>query len=134
MEQRNQFQQQRGAASLLVSGDQERRPSRRHHRRRLPPRVRNYHEFGGSSFEKAQAQKIAKEQGVTPTQTACAWILQAPGVTAPIIGATKTHHLKQAFESVDVKLSAEEVQALEKPYRPHPVLGHEQPRPSKMLK
>jgi len=91
--------------------------------------------FHDDDFEiAAVAQKIAKEHGVTPTQIACAWILQAPGVTAPIIGATKSHHLKQAFEAVDIKLSAEEVRALEKPYRPHPFLGHEQPQAAKMLK
>jgi aryl-alcohol dehydrogenase (NADP+) len=91
--------------------------------------------FHDDDFEVAAvAQKIAKEHGVTPTQIACAWILQAPGVTAPIIGATKTHHLKQAFEAVDIKLTAEEVRALEKPYRPHPIVGHEQARAATMLK
>jgi 1-deoxyxylulose-5-phosphate synthase len=91
--------------------------------------------FHDDDFEVAAvAQKIAKEHGVTPTQIACAWILQAPGVTAPIIGATKTHHLKQAFEAVDIKFSAKEVRALEKPYRPHPILGREQARAAKMLK
>jgi aryl-alcohol dehydrogenase-like predicted oxidoreductase len=49
-------------------------------------------------------------------------------VTAPIIGATKTHHLKQIFEAVDIRLSVEEVDELEKPYRPHPIIGHEQAR------
>src|SRR5258708_15022237 len=91
--------------------------------------------FDDNDFDIAVAtQKVAKEHGVTPTQIACAWILQAPGVTAPIIGATKTHHLKQAFEAVDIKLSAEEVRALEKPYRPHPILCLEQPPSAKMLK
>ena len=79
-------------------------------------------------------QKIAKERGVTPTQLACAWILQAPGVTAPIVGATKTHHLKQVFDAVDIKLSAEEVAAMEEPYRPHPIVGYEHPNPRKMVK
>jgi len=60
-----------------------------------------------------------------PTQIVCAWILQAPGVTAPIIGATKTHHLQEIFATVDITLSAEEVAAIEQPYRPHPILGHE---------
>jgi aryl-alcohol dehydrogenase-like predicted oxidoreductase len=55
-------------------------------------------------------------------------------VTAPIIGATKAHHLKEIFAVVEVKLTAEEVAALEKLYRPHPVSGHEQPSPSKMVK
>lgn len=81
----------------------------------------------------AVVQQLAKERGITPTQLACAWILHAPGVTAPIIGATKTHHLKQIFATVDMKLSQEEVEAMEKPYRPHPISGHEQPNPKKMV-
>jgi 1-deoxyxylulose-5-phosphate synthase len=91
--------------------------------------------FGDNDFAVADAvAKVAKERGVTPTQIACAWILAAPGVTAPIIGATKTHHLKELFEAVDIKLGAEEIATLEKPYQPHPIIGHEQPRPAKMLK
>jgi aryl-alcohol dehydrogenase (NADP+) len=78
-------------------------------------------------------EQIAKERSVTPSQVACAWILQAPGVSAPIIGATKIGHLKEAIAAVDVKLTADEIAALEKPYRPHPILGHEQPRPSRMV-
>ena len=77
-------------------------------------------------------ESIAKERGITPSQVACAWILQAPGVSAPIIGATKINHLKEAISAVDVKLSADEVKALQKPYRPHPILGHTQPEPSRM--
>ena len=76
---------------------------------------------------------IAKERGITPSQVACAWILQAPGVSAPIIGATKINHLKEAISAVDVKLSSDEVKALQKPYRPHPILGHTQPEPSRMV-
>ena len=49
-------------------------------------------------------EQVAKERGVTPSQIACAWILQAPGVTAPIIGATKLAHLKEAIEAVEIKL------------------------------
>jgi len=78
-------------------------------------------------------ERIARERSVTPSQIACAWILQAPGVTAPIIGATRLSHLKEAIAAVDVKLTADEVAALEKPYRPHPILGHEQPRPARMI-
>jgi 1-deoxyxylulose-5-phosphate synthase len=91
--------------------------------------------FREDDFAVADAvAKVAKAHGVTPTQIACAWILQAPGVTAPIIGATKTHHLKELFEATEIKLSAEEVSAIEKPYRPHPILGHEQPKPSRMVR
>jgi aryl-alcohol dehydrogenase (NADP+) len=78
------------------------------------------------------AAQVAKERGVSSTQIACAWILQAPGVTAPIIGATKTPQLKELFDAVEIKLSKEEVAALEKPYLPHPIIGHEQPQASKM--
>lgn len=75
---------------------------------------------------------IARQRGVSPGQIACAWILQAPGVTAPIIGATNAGHLKDLIASVDLKLTPEEVEALEKPYRPHPILGHPQPTPKQM--
>jgi aryl-alcohol dehydrogenase (NADP+) len=77
--------------------------------------------------------KVAKQRGVTSTQIACAWILQSPGVTSPIIGATKTHHLKELFDAVEIKLTAEEVAAVEKPYQPHPIIGHEQPHASRMV-
>lgn len=78
-------------------------------------------------------RKVANERGATPAQIACAWILGAPGVTAPIVGATKTRHLKEIFEATDIKLSAEEVEALERPYRQHPIIGHTQPQAVKML-
>jgi 1-deoxyxylulose-5-phosphate synthase len=82
----------------------------------------------------AAVTKVAKERGVSPTQIACAWILAAPGVTAPIVGATKIRHLIELFEAVDLNLSAQEIEALGKPYRPHPIIGHEQPQAAKMLK
>ncbi len=86
-------------------------------------------------FEVAAAvEKIAASRGLTPSQVALAWILQAPGVTAPIIGATVLNHLTESFKAVDVKLSEEEVAALEKPYRPHPILGHEQPHAARMVR
>jgi aryl-alcohol dehydrogenase-like predicted oxidoreductase len=68
--------------------------------------------------------EIADGRGVKPAQVALAWLLQKPGVTAPIIGATKPHHLEDALGALDVELSPEEVQRLEEPYVPHPVLGH----------
>ena len=72
---------------------------------------------------------IAGQKGVSPAQVACAWVLQAPGVTAPIIGATKPQQLKELIASVDLTLTPDEVVALEKPYRAHPVLGHAPPTP-----
>jgi aryl-alcohol dehydrogenase (NADP+) len=91
--------------------------------------------FRADDFEVAAAvEKVARERGVSPTQVACAWILQAPGVTAPIIGATKTNHLKELFDAVEIKLNAEEVKTIEAPYKPHPIIGHEQPSPARMAR
>ncbi|HUI78927.1 MAG TPA: aldo/keto reductase [Bryobacteraceae bacterium] len=75
---------------------------------------------------------VAQRRGVSPAQVACAWVLQAPGVTAPIIGATKPKHLKELIAAVDLKLGPEEIAEVEKPYKPHPILGHAQPTPKKM--
>jgi 1-deoxyxylulose-5-phosphate synthase len=72
-----------------------------------------------------QVMALAQRRDVTPAQIALAWLLHRPGVTAPIIGASKMHHLEEAVAALEVKLSAEEMQQLEEPYRPHRVLGHE---------
>ena len=68
--------------------------------------------------------KVAKDRGLPPAQVALAWLLQRPAMTAPIVGATKPHHLKDAAAAVTVKLTTEEISALESVYVPHPVLGH----------
>src|SRR5579885_720723 len=78
--------------------------------------------------------KVAAARGVTPGEVALAWILQAPGVTAPIIGTTRLEHLDEAIRALDLELSAEEIAALEGPYRPKPISGHEQPKAAIMLK
>jgi aryl-alcohol dehydrogenase (NADP+) len=67
---------------------------------------------------------IAKQRGVPPAQVALAWLLHQPGVTAPIVGASKMNHLEDAVAAVQVKLSKEEMERLELVYVPHPVLGH----------
>jgi aryl-alcohol dehydrogenase-like predicted oxidoreductase len=68
--------------------------------------------------------KLAEQLGVTPSQIALAWLLHKPGVTAPIIGASKMQHLEEDIFALDIELSAEEIGFLEEPYQPHPVLGH----------
>ncbi|MBD2097004.1 aldo/keto reductase [Trichocoleus sp. FACHB-591] len=68
--------------------------------------------------------ELAKNRGVAPAQIALAWLLHQPGVTAPIIGASKLQHLEDAIAAIDLALDATELAALEQPYRPHPVLGH----------
>ncbi|MGF1990643.1 MAG: aldo/keto reductase [Nostoc sp. ZfuVER08] len=71
--------------------------------------------------------ELAQKRSVKPTQIALAWLLHQPGVTAPIIGASKIEHLKEAVEAVDLKLSDEERKYLEEPYTPHTILGHQYP-------
>jgi aryl-alcohol dehydrogenase-like predicted oxidoreductase len=68
--------------------------------------------------------EVAAERGVPPAQVALAWLLAKPGVTAPIVGATKVSHLEDALAAAELELSTAEIERLEEPYRPHPVLGH----------
>jgi aryl-alcohol dehydrogenase-like predicted oxidoreductase len=67
--------------------------------------------------------EVAAARGVPMAQVALAWLLSKPAITSPIVGATKLHHLQDAVAAVSLKLTAEEVKALEEPYVPHPVLG-----------
>ena len=67
---------------------------------------------------------VAKRRGIKPAQVALAWILAKPGVTAPIVGASKLSHLDDAVEALNVSLTSDEVQRLEEPYLPHRILGH----------
>ena len=66
-----------------------------------------------------EVQRVAEARGVTMAQVALAWVLANPGVSAPIVGSTKAHHLPDAVAALDLQLTAEEVQALEAPYTPH---------------
>ena len=68
--------------------------------------------------------EIAKRRGVPNAQVALAWVLQQPGITAPIIGASKMSHLDDAVAAVDIKLDQAELKMLAEPYQPHPILGH----------
>ena len=64
-------------------------------------------------------QRVAEARGVTMAQVALAWVLSNPGVSAPIVGATKPHHLSDAVAALDLQLTADEVRSLEAPYTPH---------------
>ena len=66
---------------------------------------------------------IAKKRAVHNAQIALAWILSKPGISSPIIGASKMQHLDQAITALDIHLDESEIKALEEPYEPHPVLG-----------
>ncbi len=67
--------------------------------------------------------EVAKRRGLPNVQVAMAWLLHQPGVTSPIIGATKMSHLDDMVAALDVKLDAAELKELEEPYQPHPMLG-----------
>jgi aryl-alcohol dehydrogenase-like predicted oxidoreductase len=72
----------------------------------------------------AAVRKVAEEVESKPAEVALAWLLSRPGVVAPIIGATKIDHLETAVKSLDLKLTDEQIKAVEAPYRPHAVKGH----------
>jgi hypothetical protein len=89
-------------------------------------------EFGKTLYRSAvdadrkiveRVAEIAAQRGIPQAQVALAWMLHKPVVTAPIIGASKPHHLEDAFAALTVKLDAEEIAALEEPYVPHAVAG-----------
>jgi len=68
--------------------------------------------------------EVAADLGSPPAQVALAWLLHRPGVTGPIVGATKPGHLDDALAAEELELSADDMRRLEEPYVPHPVLGH----------
>jgi aryl-alcohol dehydrogenase-like predicted oxidoreductase len=67
--------------------------------------------------------QVSERRGVSRAQVALAWLLSKPGVTAPIVGATRPHHLADAVAALSLRLTPEEIAAVEEPYTPHPVLG-----------
>jgi aryl-alcohol dehydrogenase-like predicted oxidoreductase len=78
-----------------------------------------------TDFEIAdRAAELAGRRGVSPAQIALAWMLHKPGVTSPIIGASKMSHLEEAVAALEIRLSEAEMRFLEERYQPHPVLGH----------
>jgi aryl-alcohol dehydrogenase (NADP+) len=85
--------------------------------------------FGRSLYDEGDRSvvdtvgQVANQRGIPRAQVALAWLLAKPGVTAPIVGATKPEHLADAVAAVDVELTADEIELLEKPYQPHNVLG-----------
>jgi aryl-alcohol dehydrogenase-like predicted oxidoreductase len=78
---------------------------------------------GGDEEIIRRVAAIAAEHGVSRAQIALAWVAKHKTVSAPIIGATKPHHLEDAIASIDVVLSADEIKQLEEPYEPQAVAG-----------
>jgi aryl-alcohol dehydrogenase (NADP+) len=87
-------------------------------------------EFGKTLYDEGDraivdaVADVASERGISRAQVALAWLLARPGVSAPIVGATKPAHLQDAIAAVDVTLSDDEIARLDKPYRPHAIAGH----------
>jgi aryl-alcohol dehydrogenase-like predicted oxidoreductase len=77
----------------------------------------------------ARVQELAAARGVAPAQVALAWLLGRPGVTAPIVGATRVEHVEDAVAALSLELSDDELAVLEAPYVPHAVRGIEMFRP-----
>ncbi|MBI1238168.1 MAG: aldo/keto reductase [Alphaproteobacteria bacterium] len=71
-----------------------------------------------------RVRQVAQRLGRPNAQVALAWLLQKPGVTAPIVGASKPGHLEDAAAALDLQLTDDDVKALEEPYRPKRVMGH----------
>ncbi len=71
-----------------------------------------------------RVSEVARRRGVSNAQVALAWVLAKPGISAPIIGASKMKHLDDALGALDLKLDTEELKQLEEPYQPHAILGH----------
>ena len=65
--------------------------------------------------------ELAEKHGVSMTEISLAWLLAK--VTAPVVGATKLHHIEGAVKAVDLELAPEEFLYLEEPYVPHPLAG-----------
>ena len=82
--------------------------------------------YGAADFDVVdRLDEVAGERGLPPAQVALAWLLHKPGVTAPIVGATRLEHLEDALAAAELTLGAEEIARLEEPYVPHSVIGHD---------
>jgi len=82
-----------------------------------------YDQDTGDRTIAGRVAEIAGERGVPRAQVALAWVARNPVVTAPIVGASKPHHVDDAVAALELQLSDEEVKRLEEPYRPHEVAG-----------
>lgn len=110
----------------MLAGTRTRQGERRTTRAGSDPIMDDLYTDAGADFDVVdRLVEVAGERGLPPAQVAIAWLLHKPGVTAPIVGATKLGHLDDAVAAVNVRLSDKEIARLEEPYVPRPVRGHE---------
>ncbi len=83
-----------------------------------------YLENGGKEINE-RVEELAKQKDVSMAQIALSWILHKEWVDSPIIGATKKEHIKEAIQATEISLTKKEIEYLEKPYKPKPVIGHD---------
>jgi 1-deoxyxylulose-5-phosphate synthase len=109
------------ARGLLAGGGGERRTTRT----RTDPFLHSLYRPDLDVAVIDRAAEVAAERGVSTAQIALSWLLHKPGVTAPIVGATRLEHLEEALTAEQLSLSQEELMRLQEPYLPHPVSGVE---------
>jgi 1-deoxyxylulose-5-phosphate synthase len=108
----------------LLAGNRNRQGERRTTRAGDDPLSDERYRSPGDFDVAERLAEVAAARGAPSAQVALAWLLSRPGVTAPIIGATRLGHIADALAAAQLTLTEEETRLLEEPYLPHPVLGH----------
>jgi 1-deoxyxylulose-5-phosphate synthase len=108
----------------MLAGNRSRQGGRRTARAGSDPLSEQYYDSPADFDVIDRLAEIATARGAPSAQVALAWLLNRPGVTAPIIGATRLGHIGDALAAGTLTLTGEEIRRLDEPYRPHPVLGH----------
>ncbi len=109
----------------LLAGNRGRDGQQHTVRARTDPGNLNFYSYDEADYAIVdRVADIADAHGVPPAQVALAWLLHQPGVTAPVVGATKPHHLDDAVAATTLTLTDKELDTLAAPYRPKPVSGH----------
>ena len=108
----------------FLAGTRTREGKRRTRRSETDPLQDEWYGNAGDFDVVDRLAEVAGKRGVPQAQVALAWLLHKPGVTAPIVGATKLGHVEDALAAAELALSPDEIARLEEPYVPHRVLGH----------
>jgi aryl-alcohol dehydrogenase-like predicted oxidoreductase len=108
----------------MLAGNRNRQGERRTTRAGDDPLSDDRYSSPGDFDVADRVAEVAAGRGVPAARVALAWLLSRPGVTAPIVGATRLGHITDALAAAELTLTSDEVRRLEEPYVPHPVLGH----------